>query len=277
MCREVNVCSRRIRDANRVTAAIRRYSVAANSTQETDVVHYPPVKPRYPPGQWGDMSESSAWYLSRLAGDLLTIPRIKERLEKMAGDKTRVMWIVEPMDSRPKNVEYRQMLTKTHIVRGLPDVYDKLSNDGDSLYERLKPVIGDIVDLELERHHKIRLEEDINGAVYVDKEKYIAHRVLGSILNACVARLSSSLDYLRRSQIDENVRVETFWYVGGFRGEGNTAKGKWSNITTTSKKNYGILSFQYQHKADWQVRTEQLLPQVSEKAQETLFSGHGQM
>jgi hypothetical protein len=266
MCREVNVCSRRIRDANRVTAAIRRYSVAANSTQETDVVHYPPVKPRYPPGQWGDMSESSAWYLNRLAGDLLTIPRVMERLEKMAGDKTRVMWIVEPMDGRPKNLEYRQMLTKTHFVRGLPAEYDKLSSNADLLYERLKPVIGDIVELELERHHKIRLEEDINGVVYVDKNKYITHRVLGSLVNTFVARLSASTDYLHRSQVDENVRVETFWYAGGFRGEGNVAKGKWSNVTTIDKKNYGILLFQYRHKADWQIRTEQPLPQVSENS-----------
>jgi Mitochondrial 28S ribosomal protein S30 (PDCD9) len=265
MCSEVKLFSKRLCDTMRLLSAVRLFSSALNTLQETDVVRYPPVKPRYPPGQWGDMSESSAWYLNRMSGDLLTIPHVKERLEKMAGDKSRVMWIVEPMDIRPKNVEYRQMLTKTHIVRGLPDSYNLLDNDTNSVYDGLKPTIGDIVDLELERHHKIRLEKDIHGVVYVDKDKYITHRVLGGILNSVVARLSSSADYLHRSQTDENVRVETFWYVGGFRGEGNVVKGKWSNIVTTDKKNHGMVLFQYRHKADWQIRTEQPLPQVCEK------------
>lgn len=263
MCREIIVFNRWFCDFKQSAVAIRYYS-ALPSTKESHAVRYPEIKSRYPPGQWGNMNESSAWYMNRMSEDLLTVPRIKERLEKISGDKKRVMWIVEPMDKRPMNIQYRQMLMKTHTAKGLPDTYNGFANDVDSLYERFKPIIGETIDLELEHHYKVRLEEDVDGIVYVDKDKYVTHRMLGGVLNALSSRLSRSVDYLRRSQIDENVRVETFWYVGGFRGEGNSAKGKWSNLLTSDRKNYGILLFQYRHKADWQIRTENPIPQVRE-------------
>jgi len=254
---------------NKWFCVVRNFSIASScnsalpSTKESLVVRYPEIKPRYPAGQWGNMKESSAWYLNRMSEELLTVPRIKERLEKISGDKKRLMWIVEPMDKRPKNIQYRQMLMKTHIAKGLPDAYSGLANDVDSLYERFKSVISDTIELELEHHYKVRLEEDIDGIIYVDKVKYVTHRLLGGVLNALSCRLARSVDYLRQSQVDENVRVETFWYVGGFRGEGNAAKGKWSNVLTSDCKNYGMLLLQYRHKADWQIRTENPMPQVS--------------
>lgn len=241
-------------------------SVAVEKNHELETpVDYPPIIPRYPPGQWGELSEKSAWYLHRLADDALSIPFVRERLESLAGSTNRLMWIVEPTDIRPKNIGYRQMLTKTHIAKGLPSIYSDadLNSQTDACFDKYKSSITQAIELEMEHHYKIRLQENIHGAIFVDREKYVVNRMLGAVLNTLSVQLAEEKQYLQRSQVDGRVRVETFWYRGGFRGEGNVALGKWSNIRTKDGSNAGIIQLQLRHKADWQLRTEEPLPQVS--------------
>jgi small subunit ribosomal protein S30 len=196
--------------------------------------------------------------MDNFRNELLTIPRVKERLEKIAGDKQKVLWLVEPMDRRPKNLEFKQRLTKTTIANGLPEIY-KNFEDIDGIYDRLKHSVVEAIDLELEYQERTRLQASANDTMQFDEDRHIGHSVLGRVMNSLVSRLAISNDYLLRSQLDEDVRVESFWLAGGFTGDGNQAKGK-LRMLDREKNNAGIMLFQYRHKADWQIRTEQPLP-----------------
>ena len=75
-------------------------------------------------------------------------------------------------------------------------------------------------------------------------------------MKTMIVQLSASNPHLLRSQLDEDVRVETFWYVGGFTGEGNECDGRWLDMKLKNNDDAGLVMFQYQHKANWQIRTE---------------------
>jgi len=232
----------------------------ALAVHDTDSL-YPPIKPKYPPGQFGGLTESCAWDVDAWSKELLAIPKVKERLEKIAGSENRFMWIVEAMDRRPRNIDFRQRLLKTHIVHNLPEMYS-VDDAVSSVYERLKPVLMDRVRLEWQHRHADVVEKVAAGSATDVELEQLAHDLVGGVVKTMIVELAASNEHLRRSQLDEDVRVETFWYVGGFTGEGNKCDGQWPNMKLKNDEDAGILMFQYRHKANWQIRTELPLPEV---------------
>jgi len=222
---------------------------------------YPPIKPRYPPGQYGGLTEACAWDVDTWRNELLAIPKVKERLERIAGSENRFMWIVEALDRRPRNIDFRQRLLKTHIVKNLPEMY-AVDDTVTSVYERLRPVLSDHFRLEWQHQHADILEKVATGSASDGELQQFVHHLIGSILKTMVVEMAASNEHLMRSQLDEDVRVETFWFVGGFTGEGNKCDGQWLNMKLKNDEDAGILLFQYRHRASWQIRTELPLPVV---------------
>jgi len=226
---------------------------------------YPPIKPRYPPGRYGRLTERSAWDVDAWSNELLAVPNVKERLEKIAGSENRFMWIVEAMDRRPRNIEFRQRLLKTRVVQEYPPpTAAYVSEDAvSSAYERLRPVLMDYLGLEWQHQQGNLLEKAAAGSASDGELQLYVHQLVGGIVKTMLTEMAASNEHLLRSQLDEDVRVETFWYVGGFTGEGNQCEGQWPNMKLKpDEEDAGILLFQYQHRADWQVRTELPLPEV---------------
>lgn len=232
----------------------------ALAVHDTDSL-YPPIKPRYPPGRYGGLTEACAWDVDAWRNELLTIPKVKERLERIAGSENRFMWIVEALDRRPRNIDFRQRLLKTHIVKDLPAMYT-IDDTVNSVYERIRPVLMDHVRLEWQHQYGDILEKAAGGSASDGELQQLVHELVGSIVKTMVVQLAASNEHLLRSQLDEDVRVETFWYVGGFVGEGNECDGQWPNMKLKGDEDAGILMFQYRHKANWQIRTELPLPEV---------------
>lgn len=239
---------------------LRNYGTES-AVQEDDIPDYPPIKPHYPPGVWGDIADHSAWNIHKLAHNQLSIPRVKERLEKMAGEKARVLWLLEAVDKRPNNLEFKQYITKTHVINGLPtEVYSGI--DVENAYSKIKSMIPDLILQEHELLHKKKLEKDLKQRG-CDESRYIAHHLLGSVTRALMASLVPFCGHFVRSQLDEDVRVETFWHFGGFSGKERRAKGKRIGYKSKDGKDLGVVQFQYKHRADWQIRSELPLPEVS--------------
>ena len=234
---------------------------------------YPPIQPRYPPGQYGRLTEVCAWDVEAWRSELLAIPKVKERLERIAGSENRFMWIVEALDRRPRNIEFRQRLLKTHIVKDLPGMCT-VDDTVASVYERIRPALMDYVRLEWQHQHGSILEKAAGGSASDSELQQLTHHLVGGLVKTMVVELAASNEHLLRSQLDEDVRVETFWYVGGFTGEGNKCDGQWPDMKLKTDadvgkvprkgkgEDAGILLFQYRHKANWQLRTELPLPQV---------------
>jgi len=235
---------------------------SALAVQNSDPL-YPPVKPRYPPGQYGGLTEACAWNVDAWSNELLAVPKVKERLEKIAGLETdkRFMWTMEAFDRRPRNIDFRQRILKTHIVKDLPGIYTT-DEAVTSIYERLKPLLLDHIRLEWQNQHGNILEKAATGSASDGELQQFTHHLIGGIVKTMIVELSASNEHLLRSQLDEDVRVETFWYVGGFTGEGNKCDGQWPDMKLKNDEDAGILIFQYRHRANWQIRTELPLPEV---------------
>lgn len=245
-------------------------SVESSPAEVNDIPSYPPIKPRYPPGTWGDFSETTAWLIHDESHRQLRIPRVKERLEGVAGDKGRILWIMSKIDKRPDNLAFKQFITKTHLVNELPaDVYGKI--DVDAAYSSVKSLVPELILQECEFLHKHKLEKDVNMRELRDEKRYITRRLLGTIIRAFMISVMASHDHLLRCQVDENVRIETFWHVGGFSGEDKVAKGKRIGYFSKDGVNHGMLIFQYKSVADWQIRGEMPLPVVSDHSHSFQF------
>ena len=152
-----------------ISSKFRRFStsavriVSAVAIPDTESL-YPPIKPRYPPGQYGSLSEASAWRIDAWRDELLTIPRVKERLERIAGSENRFMWTVEALDRRPRNIEFRQRLLKTHVVKDLPAEVYTIDDSVSAVYEQLRPLLIDHVQLQWQHHHGTVLQKAASGS-----------------------------------------------------------------------------------------------------------------
>ena len=228
------------------------YSVEAQQNEAVQV-QYPPVKPQYPPGSWGSITPAAAWELHEEACELNDIPKARERLERMAGQRVLPSWRVCSLDAFPGTLTYKQHITRTHVIDDMPPIYGspEMTARVAAFSEQLKPILIDLLVQEHESHFKVRTKGGDSGQ-YPDTERhtktYPAHVLLGQIVNSFYANLASKHEYLLRSQLDENVRVECFWFRGGYEKK-----------VTMKHDRY---RFQTANSASYQIRTELPLPEV---------------
>lgn len=217
---------------------------------------YPPIKPKFPPGKWKRLDEESAWKINDLSHTVLQFTKAKQRLDFLAGDTSRTLWLIEALTSRPNNTEFQKLITKTEVLSNEPNI--DISNN--ELVEKLSQLSAslnvDYSDLLIQGINKI-LPQDCE-----DVERWNMHKFVGNLLRSSVSLLSSSNEHLRRCEIDQNVRVESFWRVTGFEGDEKNCEGTWDLPKTVEKTDAGIIQFQYRHMADYQIRTENPLPEV---------------
>ncbi|ESO10084.1 hypothetical protein HELRODRAFT_190373 [Helobdella robusta] len=238
-------------------------STLANPTDPSvsDVSHvsqeeeslYPPIKPKYPAGRWKNISEESAWKIHEISHSILQIPKAKERLEFLAGEDDRTLWLVAPLAPRPNNLSYQKILTKSHIMPDYPNLLKSVNVNGDILSESMS-LIDDLHHLESisVNHGYSKLSRTINP----NFDDQHLHNFLVSSIKSLVAFLSGKNEHLLRCEIDENVRVESFWRVTGFEGDKKSCDGSWDIVKTVNDIDAGVLQFQYRHNANLQIRTE---------------------
>lgn len=214
---------------------------------------YPPIKPKYPPGQWGNISANSAWKIHEITHDVLKSPSAKWRLENLAGNNDTKLWLVSPLAPRPNNLPFQKIITRSHLIEGTPDVYkDDCLVEDNPIVEKCCELIQGIYEQEYNQLSRDEME-------LTDSQM---KNFLSRVTKMIVGLLSSKNEHLRKGEIDEVVRVETFWRVGGFEGEEKSGEGAWEGLETTDGVDPGILQFQYRHQTDLQLRSELPLPEV---------------
>lgn len=239
---------RSLQRATRATACRNGYTAAystavATEKEESDL--YPPVKPLFPPGSWGDISRKHAWQIHDRAQEINKIPHIKRRLEALAGENVVQAFLVTPTVKRPNRLPYHQYLTKTHIEDGLPAVYDNdaLTQEINSKYDTLKSCVIDSI---LQVHNQYIYD------MRKDSMAYLAQETMSALYYGLVAAMSPDKDYLQNSQIDVRVPIDSFWLRTGFE-----------KVRQCRKVFDKALHFHVTYKAALQIRTEQPLPQVT--------------
>ena len=173
-----------------------RNAVVSRSTVAVlnEDVQYPPIKPKYPPGVWGEMKPKKAWELHETRETLLSKETAKWRLEEMAGVLPgNLMWIINSADAQPKMLSYKQYVTKTHMEKGLPEVYNDFSTTLDPLADRIRPQVEDVILLENE--HCLKMKVETCSHIFDQR------RVVKQIMDVVVGNACHDVPHLLQAQV----------------------------------------------------------------------------
>ncbi len=213
---------------------VRNLCVSTDSPRK-DAVQYPPVKPKYPPGKWSsDMPGYVAWRIHDKRQILLNLPDVRERLELMAGPDPKILWRIRAFDPIPDILPFKQFVTRTHIQKTLPDIYSSVNVD--DVWERLKTCLLDAI---------------IQEQTFLCSHRSAKSSTVKTVVRHLLSMLSFESTDLLRTQVDDNARLETFWWSMGFP-DADAIRGSY----------LGRLKMQYQEAIDMQLRTEMPLTQV---------------
>jgi len=239
---------------------------------------YPPIKPKYPPGITSSIPPQEAWAIHDKGVELNEIPKVKERLESMAGILPGIkQWHLTPIEEYPGFLEYKKHVTKTHIIEDDPAIYTTIANKTVNDYcNKVGPLIERILSQEQECHSKHHLFNYDEYFEFQRRQQHArnTHVQVGHILQAFYACLGFDNEYLMRSQLSEDVRLETFWKKYGYKEEEveededmrilrGIDKRKEPIEDPTWPKN--IITLQSKIKSSYLVRTEQPLPVFTER------------
>ena len=169
----------------------------------TEEVKYPPVRPKYPPGIWGEIAPKKAWQLYEGRDMLLSKPTAKWRLEEMAGELPgKTMWLIHSVDAQPGTLPYKRYLTKTHMERVLPDLYNTSQTQGHDnlqrLLDRVRSQVEDVVLIEKE----LCLKQAARALVLGKKDSaYYRHRAVRQIFDVLINNASYDAPHLLEAQV----------------------------------------------------------------------------
>ena len=212
--------------------------------------NYPPVKPKYPPGEWLDNAcTKKAWHYYDEGQKFHALKTIQERLSVMAylnvqqtldDVKTRrtryfPIFKLTSIPPTPQMLPFNRYITKTNIV-----LQDGVHNESDlslnatispDLYEKLKTSVQDIIlsnsaerQGELLEKHQIPEHADSyqpEGKLREAKLKAKLSQsdsLLKDILNAVATILSTSElnQHLVGAQYGNNVNIKSYWKRCGY-------------------------------------------------------------
>ncbi|KAK6180390.1 hypothetical protein SNE40_012555 [Patella caerulea] len=235
-----------IQSRNRRTLTLKsrlKYSSAVQAVSNEDVESlYPPVKPRFPPGNWTSMTEEEAWTRYEAMQEMTAVPTVKERLEKLTKKQMRAYRF--PVNNKSVRVlEFQKNVTKSHLIKGLPTVYDSLQVDS-LILEKIKPYIIEVLLLEKERLFRSRFRD-------IHRDSLILRNLIQTLLPLLYEHNTA----LRTSQVDEEVDIKGFWDRSGFK------RVMWYDPEMERPKEFRIkyandVRFQTAHVCDVSIRTE---------------------
>ena len=217
--------------------------------QTTEEVSYPPVKPKYPPGNWSeDIPRYMIWRHYETSQSLLEKGDVRERLEFVAGTKPKVLTVVKSWDRFPRTLDYKRFITRSNVLEGLPDAYSKTKADSE-YNDTVKSLLMDAILQEHEYAYQYMIEKGKLSPQQLPE--YESSRCLVNILNTIYRVLAHKYKHLRRAQYDNSVRLETCWRLTGFQDVGGV------------QDHLGRIWMQYKGTRAHQIRTEMPLPEVN--------------
>ncbi len=209
---------------------------------------YPPVKPKFPPGEWAsDANPKLAWHYFNEGQKYHSLKTIQERLSVMAYmnvqqtlDDLKVrrtryfpIYKLQAMPKTPQMLEFTQYITKTSVEVTKSDEKEvKLSEQvSPGLYEALKTAVTDVILLnfngrieELDETRNIAVDSDkYRGESEIDKELLrkkvkISNHLLRGVLNTVSTGLGSveAFGHLRKAQYANDVDIKAYWKRCGY-------------------------------------------------------------
>ena len=221
--------------------SVRHKSLTSSSDLNSYESYFPEIKPEYPNGKWSGMEKEQAWKCYEESVELKKIHKIKDRLEHIAGAESKSIYKVLAYDELPGMLKFKQHITKSHIMKTDEDsplsqssYYDNITIDNSSLSLAVKLLEDRILQV---YEYKYRMDVD-------SLQNKSSTELFSNYLRSLTSLMGKENPHLHRCQLDEDVRVETFWGVQGYKDID-----PWADFQMTSRMSQ-------------QIRVERPLPQV---------------
>ena len=182
------------------------------------------------------MKPEQAWEQHDKDVELRKIYTIKDRLENTSGPENRSMYNVEAIDPYPGMLNFKQYITKTHIISQDDNVlysplYSNINVNENAILTAAELLYNRILQVHEYKFNETSLNSSRSNELFTNY-----FRGLISFLQ---------LPHLCKSQLDEDVCVETFWSVEGYKDIN-----PWADFQILSRMSH-------------QIRIEKPLPPVS--------------
>lgn len=161
---------------------------------------------------------------------------------------------INPVTNIYNLLPYQQWITRTHLVNGLPEFYDRIDSDGKALM-KIRNKFEDSLAMEMERYH------DVSPF----KCGLLPGSIISSLVQMIVQTFANDYPHLTAAHVDLNARQESFWFVGGFPDKNE----KGGHLQTK----YGMC-FQYKAKPECQIRTPDPLQQILDREDTLSTNSH---
>uniref|UniRef100_A0A131XHK5 Putative ribosomal protein s30 n=1 Tax=Hyalomma excavatum TaxID=257692 RepID=A0A131XHK5_9ACAR len=235
--------NRRILECARNLRFTSHYPKLLNPDVESEYVYT--EEPKYPPildvsYRGTQRREREKWRES-----IKTMPTVQQKLLEMAELGLQFCFSAEPDTLYYNCLPAYQYATRTHLIEGLPDAYEKI--DVEDAYARLKPHLIDAITTELEMHE--------SGGKFRDKPSELVkqEKLIGSVLSVLLRGLAKDAPHLQTAQVDYRPRCDAFW-----------EHGRYFPNQRRRYRNQDIIpiNLQFMDKPDAQVRITEPLPAI---------------
>lgn len=259
-----------------------------------DEAVYPPVKPKFPPGDWlNDADTKLAWIYFDEGQKYHSLKTIQERLSILAylnvqqtitelkerGTRYYPIYKISSLFKTPRMLPFNQYITKTYVasvVKNLPSISanenekTQLNKNIDAdLYEKLKYHVKESILLNFAKQKELKAYEPPESPEtykpdIIEKEKRANEAYLKSNslikdifdTTTSILSVSESNKHLLYAQYGNNVSIKSYWKRCGFEPQ----KPRGAVIPDLDN-----IRFQYDDVASYQIKTDKPLRPVSIK------------
>ncbi|KAL4228071.1 Mitochondrial 28S ribosomal protein S30 (PDCD9) [Mactra antiquata] len=211
-------------------SCVRNNQHLASVADNSDDAHYPKIKPKYPPGKWGNMDPRHAWMWGREWEQIAKCRTYQEKINFLT-EHIHKVWVYNSIETTPNLLPYKGGVTKTTVkeVRSLeaddgnlsawPSVYNSVNVEQE--FERMKQLTIEVLEQVENMNHDYLKRRELkqmhnipgNCVIYLD---YKMSRVLiSSLLTNILGNLGGRHEHILNSHYDENSTVAAFWNKDG--------------------------------------------------------------
>ncbi|KAK3097641.1 hypothetical protein FSP39_011671 [Pinctada imbricata] len=228
-------------------------------------VKYPPIRGKYPPGEWPkneeDMHPDVCWEWYDKGQEFRSLPTIQERLDHMEStyfDKDYGVhtYVYPSLNLSPNSLEFQQFVTKTALIEGMPNVYNLLDVQKDIDY--LTPLLKEKIVM-----NTTLMRRDKNNFI---SKRETSHEFIKDIMMMVITCMGGKYRHLVESSLNEQVDIHAHWNrykVERLLPQEKRYQTYWSPDKITIKPSHSQYNhcFLSQGKADLLLRTELPLPE----------------
>lgn len=247
-----------------------------------DEPNYPPVKPKFPPGEWPDSYDPKlAWLYFDEGEKFSSLKTIQERLSVLAYlnvqqtlddikiNRTRYypIYNISACLKSPRTLEFSQYITKTHLIDGgskdesVEKTVEEINKD---LFDKIKHGVKESILInankvnQLNEQYEAPIHQDAYRPKVLEREKNEGKAILSSnslikdILDRITSILSieSSGSYLLNAQYATDVSIKAYWKRCGY--EEQKPRG-------ATNPDSDVIRFQFDDIAAYQIKTDKPL------------------